>query len=101
MAGEGASEGRGATDVVALLIELGRALKACRFFGVEHPARKSALDRSFHAFSAGLERSGELNLEVGGGAIRQAGRPDLVGPGSVEGLARGGELDPLQAAFLD
>jgi hypothetical protein len=88
MAGEGASEGRGATDVVALLIELGRALKACRFFGVEHPARKSALDRSFHAFSAGLERSGELNLEVGGGAIRQAGRPHLLGPGSVDVLAR-------------
>ncbi len=86
VAGQG-GVGRGTTEITTLLIELGRALKACRFYGAEHPSRKSALDRSFHAFRTGLER-GPLEIHVRGVQIHVADRLIGAGSTSIEELAR-------------
>jgi len=79
---------RSTADVVTLLIELGRALKARRFYPGEHPARKATLARSFRAWRTDLERSGPLELEVRQGAFRIAGESEALGRGTLDELAR-------------
>ncbi len=91
---EGMSEGGaqapslGNTDAASLLIELGRAVKACRFYDSGHPAGKAALDRSFHAFCAGLERAGSIAFQIEGELFCVAGHPAATGHASLEELAR-------------
>jgi len=79
---------RSTADVVTLLIELGRALKARRFYPGDHPARKATLARSFRAWQTDLDRSGPLELEVRQGAFRIAGESEAVGRGTLDELAR-------------
>ena len=80
--------GRGPADVATLLIELGRALKACRFYPPEHPARKATLDRGFRAWQSELARAGALDLELRQRAFRVAGTSDPIGRGALDDLAR-------------
>ena len=82
------SPGRGPADVATLLIELGRALKACRFYPPEHPARKATLDRGFRAWQSELGRAGALDLELRQRAFRIAGTSDPIGRGALDDLAR-------------
>lgn len=77
----------GNTDAASLLIELGRAVKACRFYDSGHPAGKAALDRSFHAFRAGLERVGSIAFQVEGASFCVAGQPALIGYASLDEFA--------------
>jgi len=79
---------RSAADVVTLLIELGRALKARRFYPGDHPARKATLERSFRAWRTDLDRSGPLELEVRQGAFRIVGGSEALGRGTLDELAR-------------
>lgn len=79
--------GLGSTDAVSLLIELGRAVKACRFYDSGHPAGKAALDRSFHAFRAGLERAGAIAFQIEGSSFCIAGQPALTGHAALEEFA--------------
>jgi HEAT repeat protein len=78
--------GRSPADAAMLLIELGRAVKAFRFYEPENPARKTALERSYRAWQAELERRGVLDLELAGGGFRLAGEP--LGLGPLDELAR-------------
>jgi len=79
---------RSSADVVTLLIELGRALKARRFYPGDHPVRKATLERSFRAWRTDLDRSGPLELEVRQGAFRIAGGSEALGRGTLDELAR-------------
>jgi HEAT repeat protein len=78
---------RSAADVAAMLIELGRAVKACHFYASDHPARKATLERSFRAFESALARAGALELDVSAGALHVAGS-DPIGRGSLDELVR-------------
>jgi HEAT repeat protein len=77
----------GNTDAASLLIELGRAVKACRFYDSGHPTGKAALDRSFHAFRAGLERVGSIAFQIEGASFCVAGHPALRGHTLLEEFA--------------
>ncbi len=78
---------RSAADVAAMLIELGRAVKACHFYASDHPARKATLERSFRAFESTLARAGALELDVSAGALHVGGG-DPIGRGSLDELVR-------------
>lgn len=80
--------GRSSADVATLLIELGRAVKACRFFAPDHPERKAALERSFRVWQSDLARRGALDLALEGGAFRAAGAGEAAGIGPLAELAR-------------
>lgn len=80
--------GRSSADVATLLIELGRAVKACRFFAPERPERKAALERSFRVWKSDLERRGALDLALEGGGFRSAGAGEPAGIGPLAELAR-------------
>jgi HEAT repeat protein len=88
MSARRSQEGRGRSpaDAATLLIELGRAVKACHFYAAAHPARKATLERSFRAWRTELERRGALELEVAGGAFRLTG--ETLGLGPLDELAR-------------
>jgi len=81
-----ADGGRNPGDVTALLVELGRLVKARQFYPQGHPILGDVLDRGFRAFEADLARSGPLELELRQGAFRLAGEP--LGRGRVDDLAQ-------------
>jgi HEAT repeat protein len=74
--------------VATLLIELGRAVKACRFFAPDRPERKAALERSFRVWQSELARRGALDLALEGGAFRATGAGEPAGIGPLAELAR-------------
>ena len=87
---ENTSEAQGSrtpTDASVLLVELGRALKAWRFYPADHPARVDLLDRASRAWQGELER-GPLDLEIRRGCFWLAGSDAAVGRGHLDDLAR-------------
>ncbi|HET6305081.1 MAG TPA: HEAT repeat domain-containing protein [Myxococcota bacterium] len=77
---------RTASDVASLLVELGRALKARRFYPEGDRRLGEILQRGWRALRTELERSGPLELEVCEGSVRFAGAS--LGRGVLDELAR-------------
>jgi HEAT repeat protein len=77
---------RTASDVASLLVELGRALKARRFYPEGDPRLGEILQRGWRALRTELARSGPLELEVREGSVRFAGAS--LGRGVLDELAR-------------
>src|SRR3990172_4538171 len=85
--GIGADEtSRTASDVASLLVELGRALKARRFYPEGDRRLAELLQRGWRAPRAELERSGPLEIEIREGGVRFAGAS--LGRGVLDELAR-------------
>jgi hypothetical protein len=87
---------RTASDVASLLVELGRALKARRFYPENDRRLGEILQRGWRALRTELERSGPLELEVREGSVRFAGAS--LGRGVLDELAR--ELAARELARL-
>ncbi len=83
-----AGQTRAPADVCTLLIEVGRVLKAFRFYPEQHPSRKEAIDRGFSAWRGELDRSGELALEIKQSTFRIAGSGEVIGRGALDDLVR-------------
>ncbi len=77
---------RTASDVVSVLVELGRAIKARRFYPEGDRRLAELLQRGGRALRAELERAGPLELEVDEGSVRFAGAS--LGRGVLDELAR-------------
>lgn len=78
--------GRTPADVTALLVELGRLVKARQFYPDRHPLLREVFDRGFRAFEAEIRRGGPLEIEVRQGGFRLGG--ESVGRGRVDELAQ-------------
>jgi HEAT repeat protein len=77
---------RNASDVASLLVELGRALKARRFYPEGDARLGEILQRGWRALRTELARSGPLELEVREGSVRFGGAS--LGRGVLDELAR-------------
>lgn len=73
-------------DVTALLVDLGRLLKARQFYPDRHPLLRESFERGYRAFEAEIRRGGPLALEVRHGGFRLESEP--VGRGRVDDLAQ-------------
>jgi hypothetical protein len=80
-----AETARTASDVASVLVELGRALKAHRFYPRGDPRLGEILQRGWRALRAELARSGPLELEVREGSVRFGGAS--LGRGVLDELA--------------
>ncbi len=81
-----ADGGRTPGDITALLVELGRLVKARQFYPDRHPLLREIFERGFRAFEAEVRRAGPLELELRQGAFRLGGEP--IGRGRVDDLAQ-------------
>ena len=70
-----------------LLMELARAVRACQFYGREHPTRDHALRKASSIWQQGLARTGELDLLVADHGFELRGERALSGP-ALDDLAR-------------
>ena len=62
---EAAEDGRSASDLTTLLVELGRVVKGRAFYGPGDPKLASLFQRALRAWHGDLKRHGALVLEVG------------------------------------
>jgi hypothetical protein len=62
---EAAEDGRSASDLATLLVELGRIVKARAFYQPGDPKLASLFQRALRAWQGDLKRHGALELEVG------------------------------------
>jgi HEAT repeat protein len=81
-----AEDPRTPADVVSLLVELGRVLRARRFYADGHPALADTFRHALGAVQGELRRHGPLELELADGRFRLAGA-ELAAPALAE-LAR-------------
>ena len=86
LAAPAAAGGRTPADVTALLVELGRLVKARQFYPDGHPLLREVFDRGHRAFEAEVRRGGALELELKQGSFRLGG--EVVGRGRVDDLAQ-------------
>ncbi|MCC6642249.1 MAG: HEAT repeat domain-containing protein [Deltaproteobacteria bacterium] len=86
LAAPSAPGARSPADVTALLVELGRLVKARQFYPDRHPLLRDVFDRGFRVFEAEIRRGGPLEIEVRQGGFRLAG--EVVGRGRVDDLAQ-------------
>lgn len=82
----GAAGVRAAADVTALLVELGRLLKARQFYPDRHPLLRDAFARGFQVFESEVRRAGPLEVEIRQGGFRLGAEP--IGRGRVDDLAQ-------------
>jgi HEAT repeat protein len=80
--------GRTPSDVAALLVELGRVLKARQFYPAGDPALAELVDRGFRSVRAELERHGRLEVEVGAQGFRLLPDGAPIGRGRLDDLAQ-------------
>ncbi len=76
------------SDVAALLVELGRVLKARQFYPAGDPALAELVDRGFRSVRAELERHGWLEVEVGAQGFRLLPDGTPIGRGRLDDLAQ-------------
>lgn len=69
---------RTSADLASLLVELGRAVRGLSFYGVDDPACRQLLDRTWLAVRGELDRAGPLELWLGETGFRATGIPDEV-----------------------
>ena len=81
-----ADGGRTPGDVTALLVDLGRLVKARQFYPDGHPLLREVFERGFRAFEAEIRRGGPLELEIRQGGFRLGNEP--VGRGRVDDVAQ-------------
>ena len=81
-----ADGGRTPGDVTALLVDLGRLVKARQFYPDGHPLLREVFERGFRAFEAEIRRGGALELEIRQGGFRLGNEP--VGRGRVDDVAQ-------------
>lgn len=86
----------GPDDVAPLLTELGRALRARRFYPPTHPALREALERSTAIWRQGMQQGQELHLELRNGSfvlpcgtpVRGSGIDEVAAELRVRGIRR-------------
>jgi HEAT repeat protein len=66
---DAAGGGRSASDLVTLLVELGRVVKGRSFYEPGHPKLASLFGRGYRAWQGDLTRHGALEMEVGQGGL--------------------------------
>jgi HEAT repeat protein len=81
-----ADGGRTPGDATALLVDLGRLVKARQFYPDGHPLLREVFERGFRAFEAEIRRGGPLELEIRQGGFRLGNEP--VGRGRVDDVAQ-------------
>ena len=64
---------RSGPDVASLLVELGRLLRACRFYGQGHATVADLFRRTVRAFQGEIERAGPLELRIEAGSFQFEG----------------------------
>jgi HEAT repeat protein len=77
---------RSGPDVASLLVELGRLLRACRFYGQGHPTLAESFRRTVQAFEGEILRGGPLELRIEGGSFSFEGA--RVAPHVLDEVAR-------------
>jgi len=87
---EAAENGRSASDLATLLVELGRVVKGRAFYEAGDPNLAAIFQRGFRAWQGDLKRHGALELEIGPAGFRS--------PRSRAAISRS-ELGGLAAAF--
>lgn len=74
-------------DLSSLLVELGRVLRALRFYGEADPTRADAVDRSYLAMRGELDRAGALELWIDERSFRVTGVAHPVPHGHLVDVA--------------
>ncbi|MEN8182608.1 MAG: HEAT repeat domain-containing protein [Myxococcota bacterium] len=87
-----AEDRRSGPDVASLLVELGRLLRACRYYPIGHETLSESFRRTLQAFQGEIDRHGALDLELEGSSFPCAGgslAPEILDEVARELLARG------------
>ncbi len=84
---DAAGGGRSASDLVTLLVELGRVVKGRTFYEPGHPKLASLFGRGYRAWQGDLTRHGELELEVGQGGLWSTRSGAATSRSELAGLA--------------
>jgi HEAT repeat protein len=79
---------RSPSDVLSLLVELGRVMKASLFYPSGHPTLGAVFQRGFRAFKGEIERNGPLQLEIRAAGFRLPDSDAPIGRGHLDELAR-------------
>ena len=85
MSAAGLARRRTAPELATLLLELGRLIRARRFYPAGDARLAAVYERSLRAWRSDLERRGPLDLELSADGFRESGgRGVLSHPGLVE-----------------
>jgi hypothetical protein len=84
---EAAEDGRSASDLATLLVELGRVVKGRAFYGPGDPKLTSLFRRGFRAWQGDLKRHGALELEIGPTGFWSSGSRSAIARSELDGLA--------------
>jgi HEAT repeat protein len=81
-------DGRSAPEVMVLLLELGRLVKARRFYSPGDPRLVKLFERGLRAWQADLARHGALELSVDSEGFRSGPDTELLGARQLDELVR-------------
>jgi HEAT repeat protein len=84
---EAADDGRSASDLATLLVELGRVVKGRTFYEPGHPELASLFRRGFRAWQGDLKRHGALELEIDPTGLWSAHSGAAISRSELTGLA--------------
>jgi HEAT repeat protein len=84
---EAANDGRSASDLATLLVELGRVVKGRSFYEPGHPKLASLFRRGFRAWQGDLKRHGALELEIGPTGLWSTRSSSAISRSELTGLA--------------
>jgi hypothetical protein len=86
---EAAEDGRSASDLATLLVELGRVVKGRKFYGPADPKLAALFQRALRAWQGDLNRHGALELEVGPAGFWSPRSRSAIARSELGGLAAG------------
>jgi len=84
---EAAEDGRSASDLATLLVDLGRVVKGRTFYGPADPKLAALFQRGLRAWQGDLNRHGALELEVGPAGFWSPRSRSAIARSELGGLA--------------
>jgi hypothetical protein len=84
---EAAEDGRSASDLATLLVELGRVVKGRAFYAAGDPKLASLFQRGFRAWEGDLKRHGALELEISPAGFWSSRSRSAIARNELGGLA--------------
>ncbi len=84
---EAAEDGRSASDLATILVELGRVVKGRTFYGPADPKLAALFQRALRAWQGDLNRHGALELEVGPAGFWSPRSHSAIARSELGGLA--------------
>ena len=84
---EAAEDGRSASDLATLLVELGRVVKGRAFYAAGDPKLASLFQRGFRAWEGDLKRHGALELEINPAGFWSSRSRSAIARNELGGLA--------------